>query len=241
MFRALCSILALAIMGMALTSCEEKKPAEPVASARTGTALPAREPDSRTAAAILEKQGPAGPAGSAAPSLPAGHPALGNAPAATGDGQLKFTAPSGWKKVAVTSTMRKAQFVLPKAAGDSEDGQLVVYYFGQGQGGTTESNINRWKGMFTTADGKPIGDDAMKRESMQIGGMNVTVVDVIGRYTDQQMGRPVASAPTAQDYRMFAAVIETEEGPWFFKAVGPAATMASHVSDFNEFVHSVRK
>ena len=46
-----------------------------------------------------------------------------------------YTAPAAWKPVTTTSSMRVAQFALPRAAGDSQDGELVVYYFG-GSGGT---------------------------------------------------------------------------------------------------------
>lgn len=173
--------------------------------------------------------------------LPKGHPGSGDGPPpAEPQGNLKFTAPSGWKEVAVTSAMRKAQFALPKTGSDSDDGQLIVYYFGQGQGGSTERNIERWQGMFTTADGKPVGNDAVKRRSTEVSGMKVTIINVSGRFTDAPMGRPV-SGPTSQDYRMLAAVVETDEGPWFFKAVGPTATMASHAPEFDDFVKSVRK
>jgi hypothetical protein len=135
--------------------------------------------------------------------------------------------------------MRKAQFTLPKAGEDSEDGQMIVFYFGQGQGGAVEKNVDRWKGMFTTADGKPVGDDALKRGSMEVAGMKVTTVDISGRYQDAPMGRPDPAGPTAKDYRMLAAIVETPEGPWFFKATGPVATMTSQVANFNEFVKSV--
>jgi hypothetical protein len=156
-------------------------------------------------------------------------------------GTLKFTAPPAWKEVQVTSSMRKAQFTLPKAGGDSEDGQLVVFYFGQGQGGGIGSNIDRWKGMFTTADGKPVSDDAVKRASMEVAGMKVTTVDVSGRYQDAPMGRPDPAGPTSKDYRMLAAIVETPEGPWFFKATGPVATMAEQVANFDAFVKSVHQ
>lgn len=277
--RSLISIVLFAVPMICSISCEEKKATEPAAGARTGTAMPAREPDPRTAAAILDKQAPRSGSSSSSASLPPGHPSVGmepvNKPESSlppghppmgdsssskmqtelpkghpggGDGpppeapqgSLKFTAPATWKEMPVTSSMRKAQFTLPKSGGDSDDGQLIVFYFGKGQGGSTERNIERWQNMFTTADGKPVGNDAVKRRSMEVSGMKVTIIDVTGRFTDAPMGRPV-TGPTAQDYRMLAAVVETDEGPWFFKAVGPTGTMVSHATEFDDFVKSVHK
>ncbi len=48
---------------------------------------------------------------------------------------LTFTAPQGWRATQPESSMRVAQSMLPRAAGDTEDGQLVLYYFGD-EGGS---------------------------------------------------------------------------------------------------------
>jgi len=51
-------------------------------------------------------------------------------------GNISFTAPDGWVVEKTTSNMRVAQYKLPKNGGDTEDGSLVLYYFGPGQGGS---------------------------------------------------------------------------------------------------------
>lgn len=239
--------------------CEEKKPPAHASRPRAATTLPAAEPDLRTIAAVLEKDKSGKTSEPSPGAMPAGHPPVpGMTPAKSDSGLpaghppidstlpaaapakevgLKFTAPATWQEVPVTSSMRKAQYTLPKAAGDPEDGQLIVFYFGSGQGGGIDGNISRWKGMFSTADGSPMPDNALKRESITVNGMNVTLVDVTGRYSDS-MGRPDKPGPTSQDFRMLAAIIETPSGPWFFKAVGPVATMAAQSAAFQEFVRS---
>jgi hypothetical protein len=206
-------------------------------------------------ARILEQQGSAGkptpvpspmaPAGSAG-ALPPGHPPIGAAPVKAADDTevaevaLKYDSPASWKKEEVNRPMRKAQFTLPRAADDSEDGQLIVYYFGRGEGGTIELNIERWRNMFTTADGQPVGDDVVKRAVTEVNGLKTTTLGVTGRYADP-MGRPNQSGPTSSEFRMLAAIVETPDGPWFFKAVGPAATMASHAASFEQFIRTVRR
>src|SRR5262245_26869455 len=89
---------------------------------------------------------------------------------------LTFTAPAEWKTVATSSSMRVAQYALPHVAGDQQDGELVVYFFG-GQGGTVEANIERWVGQMQQPDGRP-SSAVMKRDSRAINGLKVTTVDV---------------------------------------------------------------
>src|SRR5690349_11175022 len=72
--------------------------------------------------------------------------------------ELKFTVPAGWIEEPRTSSMRVAQYKLPKAPADSEDASLVLYYFGQGQGGSAAANVERWVGQMKQADGNAAKD-----------------------------------------------------------------------------------
>src|SRR5436189_1548361 len=87
---------------------------------------------------------------------------------------LKFKTPVGWVEEKPSSNMRVGQFKLPKAADDTEDALLVVYYFGQGQGGGTAANIERWVGQMKQPEGtatKP------SEETLTVNGLKVTSVD----------------------------------------------------------------
>jgi hypothetical protein len=177
---------------------------------------------------------PKAPDASGAAALPPGHPPV---PGLTTE--LKFDAPADWKSQPPRSGMRKAQYVLPRAGADSEDGELVVYYFGPGEGGGVADNLNRWRGQFTTADGGPVGDDAVSQETFEAHGMRVTWMDVKGRFAPGPMPGMPATGPR-DDYRMFAAIIETPTGPWFIKATGPLATMEQHAAGVRAFTASAR-
>ena len=184
------------------------------------------------------------PSEAANAALPPGHPPIEaggkGAPAPDVDA-IHYVAPASWTGQPVTSTMRKSQYLLPRAEGDTEDGQMVVFYFGAGQGGAVEANIDRWKGMFTTSDGKPVSDSEVKRESHDLNGLKVTTLDVTGRYADPMAGRPAnAGANTSTEFRMLSAIVETPSGPWFFKGVGPVATMKAHEENFKTFVNSIK-
>lgn len=203
--------------------------------------LTARAPSPQAAPA---QQPPGGNQPNAAPqsqpgTQPARSSAAGSGATVVDAAGLKLTPPAGWKVQPTTSAMRKAQMLLPRAEGDAEDGELIVFHFGAGGGGGVQANIERWVGQFQGADGKPLSSSAAKSETFAVGELKVTWLDVSGRYMGAAMGGP---APTPKDsYRMLAAIVEGVGGPWFIKATGPAATMARHEEAMKTMVKSARQ
>jgi hypothetical protein len=150
---------------------------------------------------------------------------------------LTFVTPDGWKSTPPASSMRVAEFTLPHAPGDSEDAQLVVYYFG-GSGGSVVANIQRWIGQIEQADGKPSSAVA-KKESRKVNGLTVSLVDLSGTYT-AEMAPGSAAHNNKPHFRMRAGVIETPGGPYFIKLTGPEQTIAKWDAAFNQFVGSLK-
>lgn len=178
----------------------------------------------------------------AAPRTPAGStPGMGIPTAAAPVSALKYDAPAEWVSVKPDSTMRKAQWSLPHADADADDGVVILFYFGAGQGGGVAGNVNRWKGMFSSDDGKPLADDAVKTESFKANDLNVTVVELSGRYTESSMRPNAPPATPKSNYRMIAAIVETSDGSWYFRCTGPAATMAKHEAGVRSLLKSVRQ
>jgi hypothetical protein len=138
---------------------------------------------------------------------------------------LHYKVPDGWVAGTPTSKMRVAQFKLPKADGDNEDGELVLYYFGATQGGTAEANIDRWISQIQQTDGSSSKDKA-KTESLTVNGLKITTVDVAGRYT-AEMAPGSGKFYDNANYRLRAAVIETAKGNYYVKLVGPAKLWAA--------------
>jgi hypothetical protein len=150
---------------------------------------------------------------------------------------LVFTAPPGWTSRAPASTMRLAEFVVPRAAGDSEDAEAIVYFFG-GSGGSVDANIDRWIGQMQQPDGSASKGKA-RRETLTINGLKVTTVDVAGTYVAEV--RPGATERhNKRDFRLRAAVIETPRGPYYIKMTGPSKTMAAADADFKKFLATMR-
>jgi len=152
------------------------------------------------------------------------------------DAKLRYSVPMAWTRTPAPSDMRAAQFTIPAEAG-GEAGELVLFFFGAGQGGGTEQNLQRWYSQFTQPDGKPSSEAAVVT-IRTINGLKVTAVDVSGTYTGMgpRGGAPAAGKP---DFRMLAAVVEGPGGPWFFRATGPSALMASVKPQFDAMLESV--
>ena len=147
---------------------------------------------------------------------------------------LRFTVPSTWTRVPAPSDVRAAQWRIPGTDGDADNAELVLFYFGKGKGGGTQENLDRWYGQFTQPDGRPSHDAAVVT-IRTVNGLRVTSLDLAGTYRSQMGGE---TAPKSGS-RMLAAVIEGEEGPWFLRAVGPAATVAQAKSGFDAVLASL--
>jgi hypothetical protein len=149
---------------------------------------------------------------------------------------LKWTAPSGWKSEP-PRPMRAATYIVSPKSGDSGTAECVVYFFGSGQGGSIEANVERWKGQIVGPDGKPAEAKTAKRT---VHGLPVTTIDSSGDYTG--MGGPMAQSKSVQsNYRLLGAIIEGPDGNIFVKFTGPAKTIAATQPEFEQLLNSFEK
>lgn len=155
----------------------------------------------------------------------------GAAPAAPGTpGPVGFDLPEGWQDHPPTSSMRTAEAMIPGEGGPAE---MVVFYFGPGQGGGVDDNIQRWIGQMQMAEGTE-----PQQDSFQVGDLTVTHVTVHGTLLPSGMGTgPTEPQP---DSMLMGAVVVGPGGPWFFKITGPEATLEDEREAFVEMLHTVR-
>lgn len=139
---------------------------------------------------------------------------------------VKWTAPASWKTETGTRPMRAATYLVP------DNAECVAYFFGEGQGGSVDANMERWKNQFHGPAAK-----ILKRT---IHGLPVTTIDVSGDYSG--MGGPMSSDKTVKsEYRLLGAIVEGPGGNVFFKFTGPAKTVAANQSKFEALLASVTK
>lgn len=151
-------------------------------------------------------------------------------------GELRFKAPDAWVTEKSSSSMRVAQYKLPKAEGDQEDASLVLYYFGATQGGTAQANIDRWIAQMQQPDGSSSKDKA-KTGNLTVNGLKISTVDVTGTYT-AEMAPGSGSFHNDSNYRLRAAVVETPKGNYFVKLAGPANTVARWDQQYDDYLKS---
>ena len=160
---------------------------------------------------------------------------LGSAVAA--QPSLQFDVPTDWLRIEPTSPMRMAQFALPHVDGDPEDAECVVYYFG-GEGGTVQANLERWTNQMVQPDDRNSAEVATTT-SYEVAGMQVTVLDVPGIFAAEvQPGSKMRYYK--RGFRLKAAVVESPDGPFFFKLTGPDRTVVRWEPSFATLIDSVR-
>jgi hypothetical protein len=139
---------------------------------------------------------------------------------------LQWTPPAGWKSSGTTQ-MRAATYAVDGA-------ECVVYFFGAGQGGSVQANLDRWKGQFKNASGAPA--DAKIRK-LAAHHLPVTIIDVAGEYSG--MGGPMAQSPApVKDYRLLGAIVEGSGGNVFIKFTGPLKAVTANQNKFEQLVQS---
>jgi hypothetical protein len=149
---------------------------------------------------------------------------------------LKWAAPPGWKNEG-SRPMRAATYVIPPAPGDHDNAECAVYFFGAGQGGSIDANIQRWKGQFHEAGGKPANAQV---QTITVHGLKVTTIDTSGEYSG--MGGPTGPPqPARPGYRLLGAIVEGPGGNVFVKFTGPSKTVAANQAKFSALIHSFEK
>jgi len=155
-------------------------------------------------------------------------------------GALKADAPAAWKELPAGNPMRLKQFSIP-GPGKEGEAELVVFFFGQGQGGDTQANIDRWKKQFTPPEGKTL-DQVSKVSNLKVGAKDAkaTMVDVTGTYMFK--ARPMDPGPgePRPNSRMLAVVFQTAQGNYFLKLTGPHKTVEGAKKPFEGWIKSFK-
>ena len=250
-------MIASMALGIALAACTRAEPARgtgssanatgPATGAAPAPSMPPAQEEPAQAAAPPAAAGQAPPLASSHGPLPGVAPQAGSDAAAampagavmpgspSPHGELRWDAPEGWIQEAPSNGMRAAQYRLPAVAGDAEDAECVVFYFGPGQGGDAASNAARWAAMFTKDDGGPAEH---KVSEEPLGGRKVTRVEAAGIYHPMAFGGQ--PSPPRPGYMMLGAIVPGGDANWFFRCAGPRKTIAASRGAFDALLKSIR-
>ncbi len=141
-----------------------------------------------------------------------------------------FVKPAKWVEQKTASRMRAAQFGVPGKDGKAV-GECIFFYFGPGQGGGAQANLQRWVNQFSK-NPKP----KHKIEDAKVGETAVAYLYCEGTFMS---GPPFGGAKVAKpNYAMAAAVLGTKPGYIFVKMTGPREVVDAEVVAFRKMIES---
>jgi hypothetical protein len=142
--------------------------------------------------------------------------ATATVPVAQGAG-LTWTAPTDWKEKPATA-MRRGSY-------DVKGADLSITAFPGDVGGEL-ANLNRWRGQIQLP---PLNASALSANTttLKVGPLDFIVVDFAGT---------AAGNPS----RILGALVSFDGSTWFFKLMGPAATVADAKPAFLDFLQTVK-
>jgi hypothetical protein len=159
-------------------------------------------------------------------------PMTGEVAAPSQGPEVEWQQPKRWI-AELAQGMRLASYIVPAPHEGGENAQCAVYYFGPGQGGGVDANLERWIAEFQTP-GSP------KRSTREIHGMHMSQVEVTGVYT-AHAGAPGEDTGGKRGWTLLGAIVEGPAGAVFFKLTGPGPTVAAASKEFDGMLASLRK
>jgi len=152
-------------------------------------------------------------------------------------GWLKFTVPSRWQTEPVENENRAGQWRVPPPHGeDGESGEVVVFFFGPGVGGTARENVEAWMSTVLTPDGQPA---PAKVNNHVESGIKISQVTLFGTYT-QASSVPGLPPQVKPKYGLLGAVIENPQGNIYWRFTGPEALITANAALFDKIVSTVK-
>ena len=159
--------------------------------------------------------------------------ALATDPAPVEFAGLTATPPAEWKvKALPPNSMRSAQFTLPKADGDPDDGDLALFVF-PGGAGTPQQNLDRQLAKFLD-DGRAVKDGKVK-----VGPLEATYQDVSGTFKKKPFPMSQEFTPV-KDYRQLYVLFEKDNKQFYMTLLGPKTTVEKHKTPFEGWLKSFK-
>jgi hypothetical protein len=148
-------------------------------------------------------------------------------------GEMKSKTPGDWKSQTPANKFRAYQFAVGEA-------ELVIFYFGEGSGGSSADNVKRWKGQFVAPEGKTI-DEVAKVENLKVGKAELTYLDIHGTFLYKNPPfDPNAKTERKANYRRLGVVFACDGGPYFITLTGPAKTVEQSKKSFDDWLKNFK-
>jgi len=152
-------------------------------------------------------------------------------------GGLQFTIPTKWVVETPESPARAGQWrVLPLHPQDGDSGEVAVFYFGPGVGGSAKENIEAWIGTMFNVEGQPA---AAKENNHTTNGFKISQVVIFGTY-NRVVSLPGVPPQSKPNYGLLGAVIEGPQGSIYWRFTGPEPLITASLPLFNKIIDGVK-
>jgi hypothetical protein len=152
-------------------------------------------------------------------------------------GGLVFLLPATWIAEPPSTPVRAGQWrITPPRTQPGDSAQLVVFYFGQGKGGTIKENVDSWIASVTTPDGQPSGVTAVDHVTL---GFKISRVVISGTYA-QPVPSPGVPPLPKPNYELAGAAIKNPRGNIYWKLVGPEPLVTASLPLFDQLLDSIQ-
>ncbi len=152
--------------------------------------------------------------------------------------RLVFSMPETWARVplagsaGVTGAVPQ-RFVVPRAAGDRTDAELIVRP-PSAAAPSVDALLVAWRRQVAGGAAQPLADGQVRMEALEVNGLRVTLAEARGELAATAAGE----LPRLQHY--LAAFVSGPDGVWSFELSGPANTVGEQRDAFLEFVKNLR-
>ncbi len=151
---------------------------------------------------------------------------------------ISLQVPSSWIATTPSSSMRVGEWKIPRQKKESDEGELVIFYFGVDQGGDAQSNLNRWKNQVTNSQGAPAPSEITVKN---IQGLTVSQIQSFGTYSGMSSQPGVPPAPKGNSGFIGVVVEGGQEGSLFFRITGPESLIKSQLPQIQKMIESLKK
>jgi hypothetical protein len=179
-------------------------------------------------------------AGLAVVTVLAGWVSAADKPAVIEVAGMKSTAPADWKEEPPSNKMRLTQFKAPKAEGDTEDAEVVVFFFRGGGSGSIDANLKRQVAKFEPAAGKDKVEETVDAK-FKVGTVDATYQDLKGTFLSKfPPFAPDAKITKKENYRQLYVIFETKDGQYYMTLLGGQKTVEKHKKGFDEMLKNFK-
>lgn len=137
---------------------------------------------------------------------------------------LTFTCPDAWEREKPSSSMRVVQYKLKS----DPNSKIVGFFFGEQS--LEKENIDRWKQEF---------EELKNSKEEKLLGDKITMVTFEGVYNVKPFPMAQEFTPTP-DYMVLAAIVPSNDGPYYFKVFAPAKILKPEIENFKKFLNSCK-